>query len=77
MYSCMRGGAMMYSTPLGISYTRPRLFAPSAFIAGVAARHIVLSPREGSATTRFVVNGSSPHSTHSTDAKNDFKSKHI
>ena len=31
-------------------------------------------PRDGSATTRFVVNGSSPRSTASTEAKKLFKS---
>ena len=41
---------------------------------GVTARHIVFSVREESATTRFVVSGSSPRSTHSTDAKKDFRS---
>ena len=67
----------MYSIPFGISYTLHRLRTPSFFIPGEAARHIVLSPRDGSATISFASKGSSPRSTHSTEAKNDFKSKHM
>ena len=67
----------MYSTPFGISNTRQRLRIPSAFIAGVIARQIAPDPREGSATTRFVVNGSSPLSAHSTEAKKLFRSMHM
>ena len=66
--------AVMYSTPRGISKTRQRLRIPRAFIAGVIARQTDPRPRDGSATTRFVVNGSSPRSTASTEAKKLFKS---
>ena len=41
---------------------------------GVIARQTEPRPRDGSATTRFVVNGSSPRSTASTEAKKLFKS---
>ena len=47
---------------------RHRFFTPSFFIAGVIARQIVDCDLVGSATTRFVLNGSRPLSTHSTDA---------
>ena len=49
---------------------RHLFFIPSAFIAGVIAKHIAPSPREGSATTRFVLKGSNPLSAHSQEAKN-------
>lgn len=39
---------------------------PNALRDGDTAKHIVLSERDSSATTRFVVNGSRPRSTHST-----------
>ena len=55
---------------------RHLFFIPSAFIAGVIAKHIAPSPREGSATTRFVLKGSNPLSAHSQEAKNVFKSMH-
>ena len=45
-----------------------KFFIPIFFIAGVIARQIVLSVLSGSATTRFVVIGSSFLSTHSIDA---------
>ena len=70
----MRGMAVMYSTPRGISKTRHRLRIPRAFIAGVIARQTEPRPRVGSATTKFTVNGSSPRSTASTEAKKLFKS---
>lgn len=41
------------------------------------ARQMVFSVREMSATTRLVVNGLSPLSTHSTDAKKDLRSMAI
>ena len=44
---------------------------------GVIARQTEPRPRDGSATTRFVVNGSSPRSTASTEAKKLFKSMQI
>ena len=47
---------------------RQRLRTPSFFMAGVMARQMVEVPRAVSATTRFCVNGSSPRSTHSTEA---------
>ena len=41
---------------------------PKDFNAGVTAKHIVFSLRDLSATTRLVVIGLSPKSTHSTEA---------
>ena len=41
---------------------------PRDFMAGVIARQIVDFDLVGSATTRFVLNGFSPRSTHSTEA---------
>lgn len=60
MYRFMRGMAVMYWTPGGISNIRQRLRIPRAFIAGVIARHIAPFPLEGSETTRLAVNGSRP-----------------
>ncbi len=68
MYLRMRGGAIMYFILRGISNTRQRPGMPIALSAGDTARHMVLSERSGSATTRRVVIGSRPRSTHSTDA---------
>ena len=62
----MRGTAVMYSIPAGMSRTRQRFLTPFAFMLGVTARQIVLALRSGSATTRSVANGSSPRSVHST-----------
>ena len=63
----MRGGAQIYSIPLGISYILPLLGTPNFLIAGVAAR--VIAPfLVGSATTKFTSKGSKPLSTHSTEA---------
>ena len=50
---------------------------PSFFIAGVIARQIAPLPRDGSATTRFALNGFKPLSTASTEAKKLFKSIQI
>ena len=50
---------------------------PYAFSDGDTARHIVLEVRLLSATTRLVDRGLSPLSTHSTLAKNDFRSMAI
>ena len=41
---------------------------PYAFNDGETARQMVFSVLLGSATTRFVVKGSNPRDTHSTDA---------
>lgn len=68
MYFCILGGAMRYFMWDGISKTLQRFLTPSAFIDGETARHMVLSLLSGSATTRFVVMGSRPRSTHSTEA---------
>ena len=77
MYLFMRGMAVMYWTPGGISNIRQRLRIPRAFIAGVIARHIAPFPLEGSETTRLVVNGSMPLSAHSTEAKKLLRSMHM
>ena len=45
-----------------------RLGTPRAFKEGETARQMVPSDRLSSATTRFVVRGSNPLSTHSTEA---------
>jgi hypothetical protein len=68
MYNCILGMAVMYFTQSGISWIRHRFLMPSAFMAGVIARQIVDFDLVGSATTRFVLNGFSPRSTHSTEA---------
>ena len=62
----MRGGAITYWMPAGISNTRHRLRTPRAFMLGLTARQMVFSVRVPSATTRLVVMGSSPRSAHST-----------
>ena len=41
---------------------------------GETARQMVFSVRLASATTKWVFKGSSPRSTHSTEAKKDFRS---
>ena len=64
----MRGSAVTYSTPGGISCRRQRLRMPSSFMAGVMARQMVVPERSGSATTRFAVIGSRPRARHSTEA---------
>ena len=46
---------------------------PSFLSPGDTAKQIAPLPLDGSATTRFEVMGSSPLSTHSTEAKKDFK----
>ena len=56
----------MYSISFGISYILPRLGTPNCLIAGVAARVIAPPPRVGSATTKLILKGSNPLSTHST-----------
>lgn len=38
MYSCIRGGAMIYSIEAGISKILPRLLTPNLLMAGVAAK---------------------------------------
>ena len=58
----------MYSTPSGISNNLHLFLMPNAFNAGDIAKHIAPLPRDGSATTKLVVNGSNPLSTHSTEA---------
>ena len=68
MYRCMRGGATMKSSPSGTSNSRQRLRTPFALSEGETARHMVFFVRDASATTRSVVMGSSPRSTHSTEA---------
>ena len=70
----MRGIAVIYSTSLGISNIRHLFFIPIFFIFGVMAKHKAPLPLLGSATTRFVLNGSSFLSEHSTEAKKVFKS---
>ena len=50
------------------SNSRGRPGSPQALSDGETARQMVLSVRVSSATTRFVVSGSSPRATHSTDA---------
>ena len=59
------------------SKRRARPPMPYAFSDGDTARHIVLEVRLLSATTRLVDRGLSPLSTHSTLAKNDFRSMAI
>ena len=56
------------------SKSRGRPGTPYDFSEGDTARQIVLSVRLESATTRFVVSGSSFRSMHSTEAKNDLRS---
>ena len=68
MYNFILGMAISYLMCLGISKILPRLFIPSFLIAGVAAKVIAPGPLVGSATTKFTLNGSSPLSTHSTEA---------
>ena len=68
MYLRMWGRHSMKSTDFGISNTRQRLRTPRAFMAGVTARQMVPLPRQESATTRLVLNGSRPLSAHSTEA---------
>ena len=50
------------------SNRRARPGMPYALSEGDTARQMVLSVRVGSATTRFVVSGSSPLATHSAEA---------
>ena len=59
---------MIYSIFLGISKIRPLLLTPNFLIAGVAARVMAPPPLVGSATTKFILKGSSPLSAHSTEA---------
>lgn len=53
---------------LSTSNNRLRPESPYFFYDGETARHIVLLERELSATTKFVVRGFKPRSTHSTEA---------
>jgi len=64
----------MYSTSFGISNIRHLFFIPIAFILGVMAKHNAPLPLLGSATTRFVLKGSSFLSEHSIEAKKVFRS---
>ena len=64
----IRGRAVIKWRFGGISNTRQRFLTPRAFRLGLTARQMVFSVRSGSATTRFAVSGSSPRSTHSTEA---------
>ena len=68
MYFFILGKAVIYFTFLGISKSLHLFFIPKFFIAGLIAKHIPPLPREGSATTRLVLNGSNPLSAHSTEA---------
>ena len=52
--------------PLGVGRARPGILYPLR--EGETARQMVFSVREVSATTRWVVSGSSPRSMHSTEA---------
>ena len=56
----------------GISKIRHRLAIPLSLRAGETARQIAPFPLAASDTTRLVSKGSSPLSTHSTEAKKAF-----
>ena len=77
IYRFILGLAAMYFMCSGISKTRQRFFTPKAFIAGEMARVMAPLPREISQTARLALNGSSPRSTHSTEAKKLFRSMQI
>ena len=64
----MRGTAVIYLKWEGISKMRQRLRTPNALRAGETAKQIAPRPRSGSATTKLVLKGSTPRSTHSTEA---------
>ena len=62
------GVTFMDSSGVGLILGRGRPGMPYSFSAGETARQIVFSVRLKSATTRFVISGSSPRSRHSTEA---------
>ena len=64
------GGDVLHLQALGsfTSKSRARPKMPRAFMLGDTARQMVPSDRLSSATTRLVVRGSRPRSTHSTEA---------
>ena len=73
-YSFILGLANIILTFLGRVKTLLLEFTPLLLKYGVTANVIAPLPREVSATTRGVVNGSNPRFTHSHDAKKLFKS---